>query len=71
LIYDLELDEQINQYQLKLHRAVHTAFEPSLNQITTPEPGELTHFLESLQDKLYSKLESNSPPDAPTLDELL
>jgi hypothetical protein len=72
LIYDLDDDPATGQYQLKLHRAIPTLFKPTLDQITTPDPGEMTDFLAQLQDKLDEKLESDhNPPDAPTLNELL
>lgn len=71
-IYDLEREESSNSYQLKLHRAVYTLFKPSLDQITTPVPGDVRTFLTHLQDKLDEKLDNeNNPPDAPTLDEIL
>lgn len=71
-VYDLELDSTVNEYRLKLSRTVYTLFKPSLDQIITPEPGEISIFLSHLQDKLDEKLENGSnPPDAPTLDQLL
>lgn len=72
LIYDLERDEANNIYQLALHRSIYTLFEPSLNQIITPQPGGMNDFLDQLQNKLDEKLENGQhPPDAPTLDEIL
>jgi hypothetical protein len=72
LIYGLERDDVSNSYQLKLHRTVYTLFKPSLDQITTPQPGHVETFLMHLQDKLDEKLDNeNNPPDAPTLDEFL
>jgi len=72
LIYDLEHDAQRNQYQLKLSHTVHTLFKPALDQIITPEPGDMVDFLNVLQEKLDQKLDGeDNPPDAPTLDQLL
>jgi hypothetical protein len=72
LIYDLVLDREKNQYQLALGQQVYTLFQPSLDQIVTPEPGAIGDFLGHLQDKLDSKLDGEeNPPDAPTLADLL
>jgi hypothetical protein len=72
LIYDLERDDTNNVYQLTLHRSIYTLFQPSLDQIITPQPGQIGNFLDHLQDKLDEKLENGQyPPDAPTLDEIL
>ena len=73
LVYDLELNEQGSQYQLRLLQTVYTLFKPSLDRITTPEPGEMVNFVDHLQGKLDQKLEEDehNPPDAPTLNELL
>ena len=69
LLYDLLLNEQTNQYDLVLVETVYTEFEPALLRITTPDPGEITDFLNLLQNKLDNRLEGN-PPDAPTLTDL-
>jgi len=72
LVYDLVLNEQNNEYQLILHRSIYTLFNPSLDQIITPEAGTIGEFVEHLQEKLEEKLDGDqNPPDAPTLDELL
>ncbi len=72
LIYDLVLEQDTQLYKLQLHRQVYTMFEPALSQITTPEPGSITEFLDVLQDKLDEKLDGGqNPPDAPTLEDLL
>lgn len=72
LIYDLIFDEDMNQYQLTLKRKVFTLFKPSLDQITTPDPGNVSDFVGILQDKLDEKLDTdNNLPETPTLDELL
>lgn len=58
LIYDLELDEQTNVYQLRLKRTVYTMFKPAIDQIITAEPGSLDEFVDALQEKLEQKLEN-------------
>ncbi len=67
-LYDLELDNTQNRYFLRLNRVVYTLFKPSLQRITSPEPGLLDSFIELLQKKLDEKLEN--PPDAPTIQDL-
>ena len=72
LVYDLVGDERAEQYQLTLKRTVYTRFQASLSQITTPQPGTLADFTWQLQSRLDAKLDDEqTPPDAPTLDELL
>lgn len=71
MVYDLVLDPQANQYQLKLQREVFTQFQPALTRITTSEPGQLSQFMDVLQNKLDEKLEGDHhAPDAPTLNDL-
>jgi len=72
LVYDLVLNKKQDRYHLRLNRTVHTLFEPALDQITTPEPGQVDDFIGHLQEEFYRELDDESnPPDAPTLDELL
>lgn len=73
LVYDLLLEEDSSQYQLALIDTVYTQFQPALERITTPVPGPIESFMDTLQEKLDEQLESDehNPPDAPTLDELL
>lgn len=72
LIYDLTLDEQLNEYQLSLEQRVYTHFEHALGQIMRPEVGEIDDFLADLQEKLDQKLENDlNAPEAPTLVDLL
>ncbi|HZU65647.1 MAG TPA: NotI family restriction endonuclease [Ktedonobacteraceae bacterium] len=67
LIYDLQLDSSQNRYRLVRSRTVYTGFNAALNKITTAEPGEVQDFMDQLQEKLDEKLENSTPPDAPTL----
>ena len=66
-LYDLHLAE--NGLSLSLNRIVYTEFHPALQEITTPQPGDVQSFLDTLQNRLDRTLEG-SPPDAPTLDQL-
>jgi len=65
LLYDLELDSQLNVYNLKLQDVIYTDFKTTLDIITIAEPGDINDFMTMLQDKLDDKLEN--APDAPTL----
>lgn len=70
LVYDLERVAD-GLYSLKLERTVYTLFKQELDRITTPVPGDLDAFLDSLQAKLDTKLNGEqNPPDAPTLFDL-
>lgn len=72
LIYDLQHDPHQNHYRLALSRTVYTQFSSALNKITTAEPGDIQSFMNHLQEKLDTKmLENGSPPDAPTLLDVL
>ncbi len=71
LIYDLQHDPQQNRYRLVHFKTVYTQFGPALDKITTTEPGDIQSFLDQLQEKLGEKLEDGSPPDAPTLLDVL
>lgn len=71
LIYDLIFDQTQNRYQLTHTKTVYTKFKPALDTITTPIPGSIENFIETLQNKLDEQLENNSPPDAPTLTDIL
>ncbi|MBN2005385.1 MAG: hypothetical protein JXA21_18655 [Anaerolineae bacterium] len=70
-IYDLEPDPEQNRYQLVLHKTMYTQFDPALQKITTPEAGDIGTFMSELQAKLDEKLENSSPPDAPTLTDVI
>lgn len=67
LVYGLELNAQLNKYELKLKQTIFTLFEPTLFQITRVEPGELGDFVAELQSCLDNHLNTGYPPDAPTL----
>lgn len=69
-LYDLVLDKSAKKYNLTLVDTVYTEFEPALQKITTPEPGNINDFISLLQDKLDERLEGN-PPEAPSLQDIL
>lgn len=69
-LYDLILDSTSNQYHLTLVDTVYNEFESALLKITSPEPGELSEFVNVLQSKLDEHLENNSP-DAPSLTDII
>ena len=71
LIYDLNHDPNLNLYTLQRTRTVYTRFETALSRITRSDPGDIDAFLAVLQSKLDDRLENGTPPDAPTLDELI
>jgi len=57
LIYDVHLSSQPGiPNELRLLRTVYTKFDTALSQITKPQAGEMSAFLETLQKKLDEKL---------------
>ncbi len=68
LVYELDLDQDRNVYEIRLDRTIYSQFDVSLNQITRPEPGSEENFIEQLQSRLDDMLEEPNPPDAPTID---
>jgi hypothetical protein len=71
LVYDLQLDQQLNRYRLVRSKTVYTRFDSALDKLTKAEPGDMQIFLEHLQERLDEKLESGSAPDAPTLQDII
>lgn len=69
-LYDLELNEELNQNNLVLKDTIYTEFEPALLRVTTPEPGEISDFINILQNRLDEHLDKN-PPDAPSLKDIM
>ena len=68
LVYDLECVN--DSYNLIHDQTVYTKFNPAINKITKPEPGDMEDFMGLLQDKLDEHLGDN-PPDAPTLTDII
>ena len=69
-LYDLKLDKDHNQQNLVLIDTVYTEFEPALLRVTTPEPGNISNFINILQNRLDEHLDKN-PPDAPSLTDII
>ncbi|RLD76324.1 MAG: hypothetical protein DRJ10_13760 [Bacteroidetes bacterium] len=69
-LYDLVYDKNTNQNILQLVETVYTEFEPALLRVTTPEPGDISNFINVLQNKLDEHLDKN-PPDAPSLTDII
>ncbi len=69
-LYDLEYNEDQCQNNLVLTDTVYTEFEPALLKVTTPEPGDVSNFINILQTRLDEHLDRN-PPDAPSLTDII
>ena len=69
-LYDLQFNKEQNQNNLVLVDTIYTEFEPALLRVTTPEPGEISDFINILQNRLDEHLEKNSP-DAPSLTDII
>ena len=67
-LYDLEPAD--NRFYLTLSQTIYTEFWPALNTITTPAAGDVTSFIETLQNKLDEK-QDGAPPDAPTITDIV
>lgn len=57
LVYDLKLDPNRNQYRLTLTQSIYTAFDPTLETLTTCQAGSVEDFIQHLQRKLEEKLD--------------
>jgi hypothetical protein len=69
-LYDLELNKELNQNNLVLKDVLYTEFEPAIIRVTTPEPGDISGFINILQNRLDEHLDIN-PPDAPSLSDII
>ena len=69
-LYDLKYNSENNCFNLVQDDVVYTEFEPALDVIIKPEPGDVSNFMTLLQDKLDEKLNDN-PPDAPALTDII
>lgn len=69
-LYDLVPDKNTKKQTLTLIDTIYTEFEPALLKITTPEPGNIEDFINTLQGKLDDRLDGN-PPDAPSLTDIV
>jgi len=69
-LYDLKLDTKTNQYNLVLTDTIYTEFESALQKVTTPIPGDISNFINTLQSRLDEHLDNNSP-DTPSLTDII
>ena len=69
-LYDLKLDKKQNQNTLVLVDTVYTEFEAALSRVTTPEPGNISAFINIIQTRLDEHLDKN-PPDTPSLTDII
>lgn len=69
-LYDLKFNKQQGQNNLVLIDTVYTEFEPALLRVTTPDPGDITDFVNILQNRLDEHLDKN-PPDTPSLTDII
>jgi len=68
LVYDLIKNESENRFHLKRFKSIFTRFDESLEKITHSEPGNISDFVEHLQEKVDEKLEEDEQPDMETID---
>lgn len=69
-LYDLEFNAKEMTNNLVLTDVIYTEFEPALLRVTTPEPGNISDFVNILQSRLDEHLDRNAP-DAPSLTDIL
>lgn len=69
-LYDLVYDKEQKQNNLVLADTIYTEFESALLRVTTPEPEDISNFINILQNRLDEHLDKN-PPDAPTLTDII
>jgi hypothetical protein len=69
-LYDLVYDKEQKQNNLVLTETIYTEFESALLRVTTPEPGDISDFINILQNRLDEHLDKN-PPDAPSLADII
>lgn len=69
-LYDLEYNKSLKENNLVLAEIVYTEFEPALLRVTRPEPGNISDFVNLLQNRLDEHLDKN-PPDAPSLKDII
>ena len=67
-VYDLAYDASSNIYALHRNKAIYTKFHESLGKITRSEAGDISNFIEKLQEKVNDKFEKGNPPDTETID---
>lgn len=56
LVYALKDSATTGRFEMKLDRKAYTGFESTMKQIATPEIGEISDFIEGLEEKLAPTL---------------
>jgi len=69
-IYDLIHNKDKNIFELQKIKTIYTNFQEALDKITMPSPGNVSDFINVLQDKLDEKFDGN-PPENHTLTDIL
>jgi len=69
-IYDLVHNLNNNVFELQKIKTIYTNFQKALDKITRPLPGDVSNFINVLQDKLDEKFDGN-PPENHTLTDIL
>ncbi len=67
-IYDLVKNKTENRFKLRHCKTIFTKFDESLKKITHSEPGDISEFIEQLQEKVDEKLDEDEQPDMETID---
>lgn len=67
LVYDLVKSTTKNVYELTRWKTLYTKFHESLEKITRSEAGDISQFVEVLQEKVDEKLDNGNPPDTETI----
>ena len=70
-VYDLVEHSDGQSYDLQKVKIVYTEFNAALNTLTCSEAGPVDDFINVLQRKLDKKFVEETPPDAPTLDQIV
>jgi hypothetical protein len=67
-IYDLEKNKTENRFKLRHCKTIFTKFDDSLEKITHSEPGDISEFIEHLQEKVDEKLDEDEQLDMEMID---
>lgn len=70
-VYGLDFNKSECVYSLVKRKVIYTRFGEVLTTISTPVPGKIEDFINTLQEKLDEKLESNPPETENPIDLLL
>lgn len=67
-VYDLVKNETENKYKLTHCKSIFTKFDESLKKITRSEPGDISEFIEHIQQKVDEKLDEDNQSDMEEID---